>query len=184
MKQRILAILPDSPILVRTMRVSLVAICAVALGLIGCNRRDFTVPGTSMQPTFQKDDKVTADMWAYALRSPKRWDVVVVRPKTDELKDVVWLIRIVGLPGEKISFSDGHILIDGAPVTPPPQIASVRFKDLGSHPTDSGLIPIVHPYTVPKDSYYALGDNAPGAYDSRAWGALPRANILGKVLEK
>jgi signal peptidase I len=167
-----------------TWRACFVAICAVALGLVGCNRQTFTVPGDSMQPTFQHGDKVIADMWAYTFRSPQRWDIVVVRPKTDELKDVVWLIRIVGLPGEKISFSDGHILIDGAPVTPPLQIASVRFKDLGSHPTDSGLIPIVHPYTVPKDCYYVLGDNALGAYDSRAWGALPRANILGMVLEK
>jgi len=165
-------------------RIFFVVLCAFVLGLSGCNRREFTVPGESMQPTFQKDEKVTADMWAYALRSPKRWDVVVVRPKADDLKDVSWVMRIVGLPGEKVSFSDGRILIDGAPVAPPAQIASIRFKDLGSSPTASGLVPTVHPYTVPKDCYYVLGDNALGAYDSRAWGALPRGNILGKVLNK
>jgi signal peptidase I len=37
---------------------------------------------------------------------------------------------------------------------------------------------------VPADSYYVLGDNVEGAYDSRYWGALPRKNILGKVLGK
>jgi signal peptidase I len=167
-----------------TLRTSFVAICAVALGLVGCSRRDFTGTGESMQPTFQKGEKVTADMWAYALHSPRRWDVVVVRPKTDELKDVVWVMRIAALPGEKISFSDGHILIDGAPLAQPPQIASLQFKDLGSHPLGSGLVPTIHPYTVPNECYYMLGDNALAAYDSRAWGALPRSNILGKVRDK
>ena len=76
-----------------TARVSFVAICAIVLGLVGCNRRAFTVPGESMEHTFRRGDKVIADMWAYALHAPRRWDVVVVHPKTDELKDVVWVMR-------------------------------------------------------------------------------------------
>lgn len=137
-----------------------------------------------MQPTFQKGEKVTADMSAYSSRSPKRWDVVVVRPKTDDLKEVFWVMRVVALPGEKISFSDGRILIGDVAMEPPAQIASIRFQELSSRPTGSGLVPTLHPYTVPKDSYYVVGDNVLAAYDSRVWGALPRANILGKVLDK
>src|ERR1700694_2499532 len=152
-----------------TARVSFVAICAIVLGLVGCNRHAFTVPGESMEPTFRRGDKVIANMWAYALRAPRRWDVVVVHPKTDELKDVVWVMRVVALPGETIAFSDGHILIDGMPLAQPRQIAAIRFKEL---PRTENLVPIVHPYTVPKECYYVVGDNVLVAYDSRVWGAL------------
>ena len=137
-----------------------------------------------MEPTFRRGDQVTADMKAYALNPPKRWDVVVVHPKADDLKDVVWVMRVVALPGETISFSDGHILIDGTPAVPPPQVAAIHFKDLGSKPFSSSAGPIIHPYTVPKDCYYVVGDNPLAAYDSRMWGALPRGNILGRVLDK
>jgi signal peptidase I len=167
-----------------TARLSFVAMCAVVLSLTGCNRRAFTVPGESMEPTFRRGDQVTADMWAYALHPPKRWDVVVLHPRADDLKDVVWVMRVVALPGEKVSFSDGRILIDGTPVVPPPQVAAIHFKDLGSKSFSSGAGPIIHPYTVPKDCYYVVGDNPLAAYDSRAWGALPRGNILGRVLDK
>ena len=122
-----------------------------------------------------------ADMWAYALHAPRRWDVVVVHPKGDELKDAVWVMRVIALPGETISFSDGRIVIDGAPLTQPSQVAALRFKEL---PRTESLVPIVHPYKVPKDCYYVVGDNPLAAYDSRVWGALPRSNILGKVLDK
>ena len=136
-----------------------------------------------MEPTLGRGEQVTADMWAYALHAPRRWDVVVLHPKADDLKDVVWMMRVVALPGERVSFSDGHILIDGIPVMPPPQLAAIHFKDLGSKPFSSGAGPIIHPYTVPRDCYYVVGDNPLAAYDSRAWGALPRGNIIGRVLD-
>ena len=38
------------------------------------------------------------------------------------------------------------------------------------------------PVEIPKGSYYVLGDNRAGSCDSRAWGPLPRANIVGRVI--
>lgn len=156
-----------------------VLFCPLLLVMAGCNRRNIIVGGESMEPTFKKGDSVTADMSAYKSDSPKRWDLVAVRPKAADLKDVVWILRVIGLPGETVSFSDGHILIDGKVMAPPPAVAATEFRAL------SGIKDaVVHPFAVPEASYYLLGDNQRAAFDSRMWGALPRANILGKVLAK
>jgi signal peptidase I len=37
------------------------------------------------------------------------------------------------------------------------------------------------PYRVPKDHYFVMGDNRSQSCDSTVWGALPRANLIGKV---
>ena len=151
---------------------------ALLLGLAGCNRRTFTMPGDAMNPTIQKDDKVVVDTSAYAANTPQRWEVVALHPTKEQDKNMLWALRVVGLPGEELSFSsdDGDVLIGGKPLERPPQLASIRFF--------AGSVPLGHPYVVPKDCYYVLGDNWRAAYDSRSWGSLPRKNIVGKVVGK
>src|SRR5437868_15479712 len=107
--------------------------CGVLLTLPGCKLRAFTTHFGTMSPTIQPGDKVIANMWAYSLRGPRRWDIVVFHPKDTQNKDELWVMRAVGLPGEKISFSEeGHILIDDQPVRAPSAISSVQFKPINS----------------------------------------------------
>jgi signal peptidase I len=152
-----------------------VTVCAIGLVVSGCNRRTFTMPGQAMEPTIRKDDKVMFDASAYKNQTPQRWEVVALHPLNTTDKEMTWALRVVGLPGEKISFSpEGDILVGGTAVPRPAPIASVKFV--------SGRA--TEPVAVPPDSYYVLGDSPMKAYDSRSWGALPRANILGKVIGK
>jgi signal peptidase I len=128
-----------------------------------------------MEPTVRKDEKVSFDESAYKTQAPQRWDVVALRPIKPGDKEMTWALRVVGLPGEKISFSaEGDILANGAPLPRPGPIASVRF--VAGQQTEAA--------TVPAESYYVLGDNTMKAYDSRYWGPLPRANIIGKIIGK
>jgi signal peptidase I len=137
-----------------------------------------------MKPTIQPGDKVTADLSAYADRSPKHWDIVV-RPVDERYKDALWAMRVVGLPGERVTFAPGgSILIDDKALQQPAEIASVDYSLPSSAPFSLGPTPLVHPFRIPADSYYVLGDNVRDANDSRYWGALPRKNIVGKVLGK
>jgi signal peptidase I len=161
-----------------TTRVSFVV--ASALLLVGCYPRAFTVPFEAMKPTIQPGDKIISNMWAYSLHPPRRWDVVVFHPPIEQDKDDLWVMRVVGLPGERVTFSsDGGILINDAAPKQPAQIATIEFTLTKADP-----LFLAHPFRVPVGSYYVVGDNVKHAYDSRYWGALPRKNIIGKVLGK
>ena len=128
----------------------------------------------AMEPTISDRAIIVADIHAYRRAKPARWEVVVFRPP--ENPATVWVFRVVGLPRETVSFSEGKIVIDGQPVVPPTHLQNVRFHcDL----PDVEFVP--HPYTVPDGCYYLLGDNPEKAHDSRLWGALPEAEILGRV---
>jgi type IV secretory pathway protease TraF len=50
--------------------------------------------------------------------------------------------------------------------------------------SDAAMARITYPFRVSDESYFVLGDNTMDALDSRFWGALPRENILGRVMGK
>jgi signal peptidase I len=182
-----------------TTRASLTALIA-AIFLAACNRQSFTMHNENMKPTIQPGDHITVDMLAYRFHSPSRCDVVAFHPVDNRNKGDLWVMRIVGLPGERITYAPriaglsdgrinyvprGNILIDDKAPEQPAQIGDIEYtlgdqtSFVNSHP---GVL--ADPLRLPADSYYVLGDNVAGAYDSRYWGALPRKNIVGKVLDK
>lgn len=139
----------------------------------------------NMKPSIQPEEHITVDMSAYRFRSPRRWDVVVFHPKDERYKDDLWVMRVVGLPGERITHArGGNILVDDKAPEQPPQIRQIEYKLSYQSPFDIQPVPLAHPLRMPPDGYYLLGDNIEGANDSRYWGALPRKNIVGKVLGK
>jgi signal peptidase I len=94
-------------------------------------------------------------------------------------------MRVVGLPGERVNYaSGGNILIDDKAPEKPLGILQIEYKFPYQSPFDIHPVPLAHPLRMPPDGYYLLGDNTEGANDSRYWGALPRKNIVGKVLGK
>jgi signal peptidase I len=180
------------------MRSVLIALIAL-LSAGGCNRQNFTMVNENMKPTIPPGARITVDINAYRFHAPKRWDVVAFYPVDERYKDDLRVMRIVGLPGERITYarrivgvsgeqityaSTGNLLIDDKAPEQPAQIRDIEYS-LGYKRRVNTLPGVLaHPLRVPADSYYVLGDNVEGAYDSRYWGALPRKNILGKVLGK
>ncbi len=127
----------------------------------------FSIEGRSMQPNFQPKQYALVSKASYGMGSPERGDVIVLyRPgnPTEEL-----LKRIVGLPGDKIQFLDGSVFVNGQKLD--------ESDYLGDESTGrrEGLV-------VPADSYFVLGDNRSVSKDSRSFGPVPRAAIVGKVL--
>ena len=135
---------------------------------------------------------------------PHRGDVVVFRfpnePSVDYIK------RIIGVPGDRIYYRDKTIYINGKAV--PHMPAGVyngvgagtgqtgyaeAVEDIGGVKHDILLNPLAPdlppgcevlafgPVTVPPGSYFAMGDNRDNSNDSRCWGFVPEANLVGKA---
>lgn len=131
--------------------------------------RAFKVPGSAMEPTIQKDEKIMADFRAYDGHDPQRGDVVVVLGA-----DGIFRIRrVIGIAGDTISIRDGQVAINGQGVSEP-------YVEFSSTPYDRNMPPV----TVAPDQYYLLGDSRDVAIDSRdaQFGMPTRDRIKGRVL--
>ena len=147
---------------------------AIALVLRTFAFQAFYIPSESMVPTLKKNDRIVVNKLAYRLHNPRRGDIIVFRKPPgvdDDVKDLVK--RIIGLPGETIEGrSDGYVYVNGTRLKEPYLPEGVR--------TDPGFPKI----TVPKDSYWVMGDNRTNSEDSRYFPEhfIKRSDIVGPVL--
>ena len=146
----------------------------------------FKIPSGSMIPTFNIGDRIFVNKFIYgakvpftnfrlpAVRAPKRGDIIVFISPEDSKKDFVK--RLIATGGQTVEIRDGKVYIDGRAVNEPSSIRSVYYYNAGDYGKEGQVI------TVPKDSYYALGDNSASSRDSRYWAFVPKNNLLGKVI--
>lgn len=130
----------------------------------------FIVSGASMVPTFLNGQYLIVDELSYRFEAPKRGDVIIFRYPKDPSQ--FFIKRIVGLPGETVVLANGTI--------------SVQKSNGESMLLDESYVVnqgngANHSYSVPMGEYFVLGDNRPESSDSRTWGLVPRANIVGRA---
>jgi signal peptidase I len=124
----------------------------------------FQVRGSSMEPTLHDGQFLVVSKVTYWLSSPERGDIVVFRPPNGLSDD--YIKRIVGLPGEQVRITKGHVRVDGVPLEETYVVNLSNYS--GSWKLDS-------------DEYFVLGDNRSNSSDSHTWGTLPGENIIGKA---
>ncbi len=160
-------------------------------GLLDLFAQPMRMPSGSMLPTLQGSlrqpdgaerggDCVLVLKTAYWLRPPRRGDVIVFR--SDRLPGLVpdthYLKRVVGLPGERIQIMQGRLHVDGQPVGEP---AFLRDQIIISPRPLQESRGVSEECLVPPGHCFLLGDNTGNSYDSRAHGAIPVRNIIGRV---
>ena len=130
----------------------------------------FLVKGSSMEPNFHNGDYLIIDEISFRLRTPQRGEVIVFKyPENPSQK---FIKRIIGLPGETIEVNEGKVRITG------PQEDFVLDENVYL----SGVKTIgVDTLKLAADEYFVLGDNREHSSDSRYWGSVPRANLIGRV---
>ncbi len=130
----------------------------------------FVVQGESMHPTFEDGNYLIVDELTYRFQNPERGDVVIFRapPNPKEF----YIKRIIGLPGETVHISSGQITVTKANGTTITLTEPYAVIEDASYMLDSVLGP---------NQYFVMGDNRPNSSDSRIWGPLPRANIVGRA---
>lgn len=127
------------------------------------------VPTGSMENTVMIGDRIIASRLSYHFHEPKRGDIVVFYFPDDETQR--YLKRIIGLPGDTIEIKNGKVYINGS--TDPLKEDYLRETPVGDY----------GPYTVPKDSYFMMGDNRNDSFDSRFWEHTyaTKDEIIGKA---
>lgn len=156
---------------------SLVAYTIVALALAFLIRffiaAPYIVSGASMEPTFDDLQYLIVDRVTYDLSTPQRGDVIVFDLPQNTSRALIK--RVIGLPGETVKLSGNSVIIINK-YHPAGFTLSEPYLDphnLGGE-TDMSV-------TLGPDQYFVLGDNRKVSADSRLWGTLPRADIVGRV---
>jgi signal peptidase I len=132
----------------------------------------FVIPSGSMKPTLHVGDRILVNKLSIDFGSINVGDVIVFKaPPTEHCEDdgIADLVkRVIGLPGQHLTSKGNTIYVNGKALKEP----WTYFHTIGS--------PVGH-VTVPKNSYYVMGDNRADSCDSRFWGSVPRSDIIGKV---
>jgi signal peptidase I len=143
----------------------------------------FFIPSGSMEPTLNVGDRILVNKLSYHLHGVHRGDIVVfARPPAEDcggtpVNDLVK--RVIGLPGETISVSDGYVDINGKRINET-WLPSSRQGITGEGPPGNAAN-LARPYKIPANDYYVMGDNRMDSCDSRYWGPISRSLIVGKV---
>lgn len=127
--------------------------------------RPMRVAGISMEPAYRLNAVNFVNRWAYRWREPGRGDVVAVRMAGES---VLYLKRIIGMPGERIRFEKGQVLIDGEPLDEP------YVKNRAPWNEDELLLG--------SDEYFLVGDNRGMSARDHTHGAFKRERIVGRAL--
>jgi signal peptidase I len=170
----------------------------------------FRIPSGSMMPSLLIGDFILVNKFSYGIRlpvthtkvtegsSPQRGEVIVFRFPDNESMD--FIKRVIGLPGDHISYYNRRLMVNGKSL-------DVEFKETyagqgtASDNMKGGQIyletigknehmmmtdPAVNfsangELIVPEGHFFVMGDNRDHSNDSRYWGFVPEANLVGQA---
>jgi signal peptidase I len=141
---------------------ALVAVCFVVFKFILLPIR---VEGISMLPTYKDRSINFVNRLAYWRHEPRRGDVVGIRLAGIH---VMYLKRIIALPGETVAFENGRVMIDGQPLDEPYE----KWRSDWTLP----------PVKLDADEYFVVGDNRTMPPENHVHGAVTRERIVGKIV--
>ncbi len=130
------------------------------------------IKGDSMQPNYPDGEFLLTDKITYRFNQPQRGDVIVFKAPINEEDD--YIKRIIGLPGEKISIDNGKVYING-------KLLKEEYLSPTLYTSGGLFLPNGKEVVVPENHFFVMGDNRNYSSDSRAWGFVPRENIIGKA---
>ncbi len=183
---------------------SMAIVLVVGLFIITFNLQAFEIPSSSMENTLLIGDHVFVDRAGFAPRTSwlgplfpyrniKDGDIVVFLSPAEPGLYVVK--RVIGVPGDHIHLQNGVLYRNGKPQSEPYVLKTGTYDpyrdDFPAVPPGlgRGVTPewslTMESYVqdgdlvVPPNSLFAMGDNRDVSYDSRYWGFIPRANVVG-----
>ena len=148
----------------------------------------FKIPSSSMEPTLLIGDHLLVNRLSYAVKvpftdivllrlgKPERGDVVVFRYPVDRTKD--FIKRVIAKEGDVVEIKDKVVYINGNRVDYPQAV----YAEPSIIPGFLNQRDNTGPVTVPRDSYFVMGDNRDRSLDSRFWGFVSYDDLVGRAL--
>ena len=163
------------------------------------------IPSGSMRPTLLEGDRIVVEKltkFPNVIKNhrfentPQRGDVMIFYPpfvklKTDPLsvfsrltgffcKDVAYIKRVIGLPGEKFevrksSTGGYHVYINDKRLD-----EEYIMSEYDYHVCKKDMY--CGPFIIPEDNYFMMGDNRGNSQDSRFWGTLHKDRFIGRAV--
>ncbi len=174
------------------------AALALALLIQAFLIKPYSIPSASMYPTLHVGQRVLVNRMAGDFASPHIGEILVFHPPHDTTRcanseqgvqsgggqesracdtaqsgrsDQIFIKRVVGLPGDRLSIEGGHVVRNGRAERDPYIVACAGV--------DACELP--QPFTIPHGDLYMMGDNRPDSDDSRYWGPVPSSWIIGEA---
>jgi signal peptidase I len=152
--------------------------------------RPFVIPTGAMEDTLLIGDQLLVR--TLGVSAPSRGAIIVFRYPVDIHE--TFAKRCMGLPGDRIKLVNKQVFLNGKELVEPYACHKTEYIDAyrdnfpsepDVHISGSGQDMLQHhvvngEVVVPPDSYFVMGDNRDASLDSRYWGFVPRANLIGK----
>jgi signal peptidase I len=169
--------------------VEALALAIVVFILIQAGAQNFRVEGSSMAPTLEGQQYLLVNKLVYftfdverfsriiplwqvdksevsrPFRPPRLGEIIVFHFPGEPQRDFVK--RVIGRPGDKVEIVDGTVLVNDA----------VHQEPYLNEP----FVDNMPPRRMSQHEYFVMGDNRSHSNDSRNWGGVPEANVVGKV---
>ena len=171
----------------------------------------YEIPSGSMLPDYLIGDYLYVNKYIYGVRlpiwdkkiiavgEPQRGDVIVFHYPADPSVD--FIKRVVGIPGDHISYINKKLIINGQPVpmkflgyqmvdgVDADQAVQVYQEDLNHHVhgviampwRSGGVMANFKDLIIPPGKYFVMGDNRDDSEDSRYWGFVDESQLVGKA---
>jgi len=188
---------------------SICSVLVIGLFILTFLAQNFVIPSGSMEKTLLVGDHLLVDRITLApsskwmplvhYREPKRDDIVVFLKPGEP--DLFLVKRLIALPGDHFHLRNGVVILNGVAQNEPqaqlwPADSYVPYKDdFPSIPAAEADDPVTAQWAVdlaaniqgndlvvPPGMYFMMGDHRHNSLDSRYWGFVPRANIVGRPL--
>jgi signal peptidase I len=124
----------------------------------------------TLQGTADAGDWVLVENISYWFRKPHRWEVV----RFTSAEGMQVMKRVVGLPGERLSLSEGRPVINGQRQNVPPSLQSLYYFAYGPKLRNGAVAECA-------GGYFIFGDDSKDSWDSRYEGPLAPERLQGRA---
>lgn len=130
------------------------------------------INGASMDPTFHNGEYILTNKIEYKFKKPSRGDVIIF--KSPRNKDIDYIKRIIGEPGDRVALENGAFVINGMKLDEP-------YLPAGLYTSGGSFLPEGAEIVVAEGRYFMAGDNRGHSSDSREFGPIPLEDFIGKA---